>query len=878
MGLLPVIAALAVSAPAPAQGFGPEQSLATGGATRAFVVDLDGDGRLDVLGAGSRPFWSRNEGDRSFSGGQPIDPTAFAGVGVGAGGGSPIQVGDLDGDGDADVVTLTQVDQLGVTLFVLNWYPNRGAGVFGGLRDIAESTERVRAVRVVDLDGDGFNDLLVVREPEEVNWIRNRGTGQVNAATFDDEAPLSGPGRNLWNADAADIDGDGDADVVAVSRTAGRVYVCKNNGGGDFATPVLQGARTNTNRSFDLVDMDLDGDPDVLIGDSFGTGMYWHVNDGNGAFATRILVGATGQNPSGVHGGDLDGDGDVDIIYGAVDSGAGVRWFERTGPTSFAPRQDLFSGVYVTADEQLGCADIDGDGALDPWSVGGSLRWSTSADGTAPWNQRLIGYSSGFPGGACPIDHDGDGDLDIAVTDSLGARVLPNRGDGIFGEPLPIQLGFDSVSPPLAVDVDGDGDDDLITSIGQYDSPLSVRVHDNLGGGNFAPSRIIDIGTGFFSDPVVATGDLDTDGDVDIYVSYPGLERWLENDGLGNFTALPSGHRVPNFSVAVDVDGDGRVEMFAVTSGGTFQSPVECALVMHEVAATGAVGPPVTLRQFVAGCPPYQGVALHDITEDGIADVLHLDPDAGTIDALPGLGGGAFGPPLTLAVALSDVSGIEIMDVDLDGRGDVIARGLSEAHWHRGLGPGALDTGRVMQETGVGAALGRFYPVDLDGDGDLDIVKSPSLPVVQLNETRLGVPGCAGVPNSTGAAGTMFATGSGLFIANDVTLRAVGLPAGEFGIFLTALGPAVLPGLGGGAGTLCLEPASVGRFSRSPSEILSTGAAGEVALAIDLGDLPSPFGAVAAQFGETRHFQFWHRDVGPFGPSNLTGSLWLRLR
>lgn len=140
-----------------------------------------------------------------------------------------------------------------------------------------------------------------------------------------------------------------------------------------------------------------------------------------------------------------------------------------------------------------------------------------------------------------------------------------------------------------------------------------------------------------------------------------------------------------------------------------------------------------------------------------------------------------------------------------------------------------------------------------------------------IGGANLGMPYCMAVQNSSGVEGGISATGSRVVGVNDVTLNAFDLPVNQFGIFVTSMTQAFVPGAGGTSnGNICLGGA-IGRYS-APSQILTTGSAGEFSLAIDLNQTPQAAGFVSIAAGETWNFQAWHRDPVGLG-SNFTRGL-----
>ncbi|MBL6755362.1 MAG: hypothetical protein ISQ11_03045 [Planctomycetes bacterium] len=136
----------------------------------------------------------------------------------------------------------------------------------------------------------------------------------------------------------------------------------------------------------------------------------------------------------------------------------------------------------------------------------------------------------------------------------------------------------------------------------------------------------------------------------------------------------------------------------------------------------------------------------------------------------------------------------------------------------------------------------------------------------------LGVNYCTANVNSTGATGSISATGSDQVANNNLTLTAGDLPPNSFGFFLTSQTQAQVANPGGSAGNLCLGGA-IGRYV-GPGQVLNSGSAGAFSLALDLTNTPQPTGGVSVQAGETWSFTTWHRDaVGGTTTSNFTDGL-----
>ena len=168
--------------------------------------------------------------------------------------------------------------------------------------------------------------------------------------------------------------------------------------------------------------------------------------------------------------------------------------------------------------------------------------------------------------------------------------------------------------------------------------------------------------------------------------------------------------------------------------------------------------------------------------------------------------------------------------------------------------------------------------VEFADEGKLLIVRTRTsqMDSLFLRERSVGDPvNCPVTPNSTGMAGNLLGMGTRFVSANDLTLQAVNLPAGQFGLLLASKtqGFSALPA--GSQGNLCLG-GSLGRFNNM---VQASNAGGVIAFPINLSLMPTPTGPVAAMAGETWFFQTWHRDRLPSGAStsNFSAALSVQL-
>src|SRR5262245_33167612 len=236
--------------------------------------DADGDGDLDVLTAGMRLL--RNDGTGAFT----PDP-------VPAGGSlcTSFAAADFDGDGDLDVLA-------GDTQ--LKMFVNDGTGTFTwtpGMLGVIPGQVGAFSIVAFDVDGDGDLDAFVGQgtsstTPPAVYLLRNIGGGVLVATTG--TLPLTN--LRVGDAAGADLDGDGDVDLVvanpsnsSVTYTA-KVIWLRNDGSGGLVDGGEILANVAELGPLGVADLDGDGDPDLVVNERLFMNRTWH------AFAPSLAL------------------------------------------------------------------------------------------------------------------------------------------------------------------------------------------------------------------------------------------------------------------------------------------------------------------------------------------------------------------------------------------------------------------------------------------------------------------------------------------------------------------------------------------------------------------------------------------------------------
>jgi hypothetical protein len=496
------------------------------GCLALMVADVDGDSHLDLVA----DLVTVLLGDGTGHIARVLPPQLLANNS-----GADIisaSVGDLDGDGHPDLALGYQFGSR------VSTFRGNGDGTFTPLQDLTLGPSNhgygVYATGVVDLDGDGRGQLLVLESDRSTLEIFATGTdGRVaNPATL--------PIANTFTLRLVDADGDGDLDVVAVSPPALQVHL--NRGDGSFVTGPPIGTGSCPALSALAGDVDEDGVSDLLLLGSCNQ-IVLGTRDGNFSGARANLDVSYGTPLTLV---DVDADGHLDLvsyIYDAssaqypllVARGDGHGGFGQPSQV-MALAQSPLSPVAVTDFNR----DCHPDLVLELSSGAGTVLLLSGPDG------RLRAATLPDIGGSflsVPVtgDFNGDHNPDLAFTHyvatadgdtALHVLVLPGDGEGNFGRVVDTRVpdiaAMDAFfTSTAAADSDGDGVDDLV--IGRFlrqsgvVTAFETHVLRGVGDGTFAPwitpLTISDSPGGF------GLGDLNGDGRPDIaVVGYNGGE------------------------------------------------------------------------------------------------------------------------------------------------------------------------------------------------------------------------------------------------------------------------------------------------------------------------------------------------------------------
>ncbi len=319
----------------------------------AHAADVNGDGYMDVLGASGADAtiaWWENEDGSGTSWTEHIVDDTF-------GGAYCVYAEDVNGDGFMDVLGVCRYDD------EITWWENvDGSGTSWIEHLVTDEIDYPLCVYAADINNDGYMDILsAVMEDDEMTWWENTdGTG-TNLV----EHTIDGQYDGAHSISAADMDDDGDLDVVGAARNDNEITWWENvDGLGTSWTRHIAG--DNFSGAFSAVAADVNGDGfmDITgVASHVDEVAWWANEDGTGLVWTKHVIDSNFDGANLVYAADLDSDGDIDVMsaayYGDLISwwenadGMGTSWTEHIiDNDSWHPRS-----VYA--------ADVNDDGNMD---------------------------------------------------------------------------------------------------------------------------------------------------------------------------------------------------------------------------------------------------------------------------------------------------------------------------------------------------------------------------------------------------------------------------------------------------------------------------------------------------------------------------------
>jgi hypothetical protein len=574
-------------------------------------ADFNGDGKLDLLVtsfATTTVAVLLGNGDGTFQ--PPLNSSPvmadFSSIGSAA-------IADFNHDGRLDVVFCGSSSEI--------WeLPGNGDGTFqNAVETVVPLPLQATRLAVADLNSDGNPDLVVV----DLNGTIQAFTGNGDGTFSPGESFVP---SYLGATAVGDFNNDGVSDLAlagtgpAVGFNIAGVSVVLGTGDGTFVLATPHTIPISSKDRFTTVisgDFDGDGLPD-LAG-------YFSPNTGQATLeGVAVLLSGTGLQTAKVTNltsqqsfpptyaavaADFNGDGKLDM---AVGSGAVLLG---KGDGTFQPEVDYPLGT------PLAVGDFNNDSKPDLIGINsGSGSVSVllgKGDGTFGFPMNSPAGNVGGAGGLAVGDFNQDGKLDAVMlassgTGQAGFSVLLGNGDGTFQMPLFADIGFNPTFIS-ATDMNGDGKLDLVitNSSGANSSPDTVSVLLGKGDGTFQMPITMSAGNGI---SWLLVSDLNGDGKPDVVIGNSSRDVSIlvgKGDGTLQLPLVSFATGAYGPIAAADFNGDGSIDLAAAPFDG---GPLNTIYVLlNDSSGRAASLAPTTIAfgtQTVGGTSSAQSVTL----------------------------------------------------------------------------------------------------------------------------------------------------------------------------------------------------------------------------------------------------------------------------
>jgi hypothetical protein len=315
------------------------------------IADLNNDGNNDIVCGFRGIVWNENIGDGDFTSqkllSSNVSTVSFY---------FDLELIDLNNDNYKDIATVTNLG--------LEVYKNKGDESFEMMFSMPMSTPS-RDIELTDIDGDGDSDILMTDTSGNLYKVINNdnfGFGAMEPIDF------TTYGYQPNRIKCADIDNDGDNDIVVSSSEYSRIHLLKNNGSGTFSLQLVTDSVSSN--VLELADIDNDNFVDIISGGNYSysaSSVYWIKNNGGITFGASTIIDY--QTVKAITVADLNNDGLPDLVgasyqyYAPYDEK--VFYYLNTGG-SMGPKHIIESlGDAVSMERSLAAGDLNNDNKAD---------------------------------------------------------------------------------------------------------------------------------------------------------------------------------------------------------------------------------------------------------------------------------------------------------------------------------------------------------------------------------------------------------------------------------------------------------------------------------------------------------------------------------
>ncbi len=612
-------------------------------------------------------------------------------------------------------------------------------------------TDGINKIKTADLDHDGINDLIVNQSYSGKLAVQlGDGEGGIKETKYS-----AAGGTGALDFDLGDFNRDGELDAIVINTESNKLLLLLGDGTGNFN---LSNAFALSGSSPQVVTagyFDADNYLDVAV--AFSDSLQIFKGNRDSTFTLSSIAGSI-SNPKKIVSGDFNKDGRNDLVV-AYDnySSSDVRLYLNQGGnfslTNIIPNLQTYSlaAIDVNKDGNLDLIasdlqtaklltyfgngsggfgspvisdtgtiatfetlDFNGDGKTDLVTSGGGVLLG---DDSGKFNYYLPAVVRGVFAGVVTADFNSDGILDFGIVNvdlGSGTSILLNQTDRPVSSPA---VGvYDRVYEADSADFNGDGRNDLVT-VSPYNNSAHVILQDSQGkfsdvSGPFGLS----IGGGYnVSAGAVVVGDFNNDNKPDFAApdTYAGKVAVFTGNGDGTFVKavfnLAATYVRPTFIRTGDFNRDGKLDIITTNLEGR-----DFSVLLNDGAGGFTFVPGVNINPDSTTSV----LAVGDITNDGILDLIVVRPTLGDFIFLVGNGDGTFVRNPLLQGGVGVPAALILSDLNNDGNLDLVIGGNSKIKVSYGVGNGGFFNDVSYPLNGYVSDL-ELQDFDLDGTKDI---------------------------------------------------------------------------------------------------------------------------------------------------------------
>lgn len=700
------------------------------------LADMNNDGKLDMIVNSSvsqiRVFLNTSTGTGNFTFATGVDYNSVQQA-------NHLAITDVDGDGRLDILGINRANN---QMMIMR---NIGIGAaidFDNPTNFATGTEPA-AIAIGDLDGDGKPDIAVANyiDNNVSVFLNTSVSGEITSTSLAATQTFTVGGKPQGIA-IGDIDGDGKMEIVTSYWAGSGVNILANTSSGlgniSFSSAAQFYAGSST-YWISLADMNGDGKLDIVASDQNGFIVIPNQttlgNITTAGFSTQTRFSANGSPR--VFVGDLNGDGKPEVVA----TNGTVSLFQNTLSvpaviTSVSPLKAA-PGATIT----ISGTDFDPIASNNTVYFGATKVAASTAIGKT---QLTVTVPSGANFG--PLSIHNKINKTIAYSAEFFQPVFSPYKTSFSSDDLAPKLDFATGTKPnsvISVDIDGDGKPDLLTANYLTNSISMLLNASSTGAFDASSLNELKIIPGI-SVGVLAIGDINMDGKPDIILGHSSsdyIRVYINTSTVGSpsFTVSSDfdlgydGDGITSLAIA-DIDGDGKPDIIGTVNATSYN----VAVLRNKTAPGSSIISLANTYSFNVSGTRLKRMAIGDLDGDGKPEIVvthyTVNYTEGTGSKVSVLTNQSNPGSIKFATSTSYTTGtgpyqVALGDMDGDGKLDIVTSNLANT------GTGIFgNTVSILRNTGSGFAAFESFPTgngpqgvvlaDMNGDGKLDIITS----------------------------------------------------------------------------------------------------------------------------------------------------------